>query len=434
MNEDFNIDNEKEILTEKRLSARITQRSAAAQEVISHKPDALERLIVPVLILTVLLCFAMAWFIRFPETVETRVKLILPNSPKPLSVNTVGQVSTIFFESGNKVHKGDLVAVMESAANYHSVMALNDRLSRMITKPNGSEAKSLLGQHGDLGELQPAYQQLLAKLDGRLSLAVQDDNVLYKSLTLQNRYNKLLRGKEQVAKEETLLARERYEQAQSAYLKGTLAQSEMIKEKTAYQKSQLSLPEAEINRIRGQQELIDIGKQLKMLHQKSGEPRQKMMAALTDFKREIDLWMLNHLVKAPESGILVFPRPLFKFQLLDPSHPVAFVIPENQVVYGETYLNQNNFGRIQKGMNVQIRINAYPFQEFGYIEGNLDFISPIASDSGFFASIKLKNGLNTSNNVKIAFQNGLNGDALIYIKEQRLFNKIWQKLMPAEHK
>jgi HlyD family secretion protein len=32
---------------------------------------------------------------------------------------------------------------------------------------------------------------------------------------------------------------------------------------------------------------------------------------------------------------------------------------------------------------VQLKVNSYPYEEFGYIQGKLDYISNVATDSGF---------------------------------------------------
>jgi len=87
-------------------------------------------------------------------------------------------------------------------------------------------------------------------------------------------------------------------------------------------------------------------------------------------------------------------------------------------------------------VNVQIlvtslRFEAYPYQEFGVVEGKLDYISKVATDSGLLATITLSNGLITNNRVRIQYRSGLKSQALIITKQARLLERFYRDLIKS---
>ncbi len=74
---------------------------------------------------------------------------------------------------------------------------------------------------------------------------------------------------------------------------------------------------------------------------------------------------------------------------------------------------------------VQLKVNSYPYEEFGYIQGKLDYISNVATDSGFLWNVILPNGLTTVYSRKIQFRNGLQAQAVIITKRMRLMQRFY---------
>jgi HlyD family secretion protein len=95
----------------------------------------------------------------------------------------------------------------------------------------------------------------------------------------------------------------------------------------------------------------------------------------------------------------------------------------------EINLPQNNFGKVDTGMPVQLRFDAYPYEEIGFVKGRLNFISKIASDSGFYATVRLDNGLTTNLKKHIQYKNGLKAEALVITKNLRLLQRIYYSII-----
>jgi hypothetical protein len=125
--------------------------------------------------------------------------------------------------------------------------------------------------------------------------------------------------------------------------------------------------------------------------------------------------------------------PLQENQFLPSSKTIGYINPPNSQYYAQVILLQNNFGKLDTGQAVQLRFDAYPYQEFGYIEGKLAYISKVPSDSGFLANIALPNGLLTNYNKSLQYRSGLKSQAEIITQDSRLLQRIYYGIVRDVH-
>ena len=112
---------------------------------------------------------------------------------------------------------------------------------------------------------------------------------------------------------------------------------------------------------------------------------------------------------------------------------IGYVNPPDSRYYAQITLPQSNFGKIEVGQNVQLRFDAYPYEEFGFIPGKLKYISRVPSDSGFLATVELPDGLITNYKKTIQYRSGLKSQALIVTKNTRLFQRFYYNIFKAIH-
>lgn len=82
-------------------------------------------------------------------------------------------------------------------------------------------------------------------------------------------------------------------------------------------------------------------------------------------------------------------------------------------------------------MQVQLRFDAYPYQEVGFVHGKLDYISDMSVDSSFLGRINLPEGLRTSRNRNLQFKNGLKARALIITKDMTLLKRVYYGIIKS---
>jgi len=127
---------------------------------------------------------------------------------------------------------------------------------------------------------------------------------------------------------------------------------------------------------------------------------------------------------APVEGVLYLIRPLRPNQYIREGIPIAYIVPGDNQLIAELYLPQSNLGKVAVGMPVQLRLDAYPYQEYGQVAGKLDFISNVLSDSGCLATMSLDGGLVTSGHQRLPFRDGMEADAVIVTGQMSLLGRM----------
>jgi HlyD family secretion protein len=102
-----------------------------------------------------------------------------------------------------------------------------------------------------------------------------------------------------------------------------------------------------------------------------------------------------------------------------------YIQPVKTEYYGEMMTAQKGLGKVAKGQKVLIKVESYPSQEFGWINGTVDYISsmPNRRDS-FIVKVILPRGLRTNFNQDIYFRNNLSGSGDIITRDRRLIERL----------
>lgn len=130
---------------------------------------------------------------------------------------------------------------------------------------------------------------------------------------------------------------------------------------------------------------------------------------------------------SPAEGQVEFIEPVQQNSHIEKGKLLGYIIPANDQYFAKVKLSQANFGKLDTGMKVQLRINAYPYRETGYVPGRLIDLANIAIDSVFTGTILLDKGLITNRNKIIPFKAGLQAEAVIITKETRLLQRFYNK-------
>jgi hypothetical protein len=133
----------------------------------------------------------------------------------------------------------------------------------------------------------------------------------------------------------------------------------------------------------------------------------------------------KEVVTAPITGNVFLNSIIQENIFLRPNTSLGYIRPENSNYYAEVILPQNNLGKLAVGLQVQLRLDAYPYEEWGVLNGKIVYISDSPSDAGFPATIQLTNGLKTNNNKELGYKNGLRAQAIIITNDTRLLQRFY---------
>jgi len=139
-------------------------------------------------------------------------------------------------------------------------------------------------------------------------------------------------------------------------------------------------------------------------------------------------------LKTPIAGQVTFTNFWSVNQFVSSGNVVFTVVPSNdQEIIGKATVPLTGAGKVEVGQRVNIKLDNYPYMEFGLLEGKVTNISmvPVANEAGgyYTAEIELINKLNTNYKKELPFNQEMQGNAEIITKDRRLIERLVEPLV-----
>lgn len=423
---------------------RRSQRSEMVQEIVSNKPGFLIRYGIVFFLGILILLIAACWFIQYPDLISTNAKLTSINAPKEVITKASGKLIKLFAKENEQTQAGSVLGYMESTANHTDIIILSKNIDAIIQSSlsslqQSSPLPSPLGGEGaglrfNLGELQPNYQiYKIAEANYKNYLQngfyLSKVNMLNKDLTfLQKMHNNLLQQKE-LSSEDLNLSQKTFNANKSLNDEKVISDFDYRNENSKLIGKKLSLPQISSNIISNEAQQNEKLKEIAELQNTIAQQKNIFAQALNTFKSQIEDWKKKYLLIAPIDGKIAFATFLQENQQLQANQIICFINPENTQYYAEVYIPQTNFGKVRTGQVVLLKFPSYPFAEYGSVNGKIDFISNINTDSGYLAKVILPNGLNTSYKKQVQFRDGLQAQGEIITQNMRLLQRFYYNIV-----
>nr|WP_295926667.1 HlyD family efflux transporter periplasmic adaptor subunit [uncultured Dyadobacter sp.] len=137
---------------------------------------------------------------------------------------------------------------------------------------------------------------------------------------------------------------------------------------------------------------------------------------------------------APASGRVLLAAPWQDLRQASPGQKILSIVPTNDRVQGIMKLSQSSLGKIAVGQKVLVKLDAFPYREFGLIEGMLSHISTSpGQDDLYWGYIDFPQKLKTSQGQELPYRIGMRGQAEIITKEMRLAERLFLKVSGSKN-
>lgn len=411
-----------------------TLRSEETQEIISRKPGIFEKWALLIFLFAIVAILATASFIKYPDVVEGNAVLTGKNAPKEIVPRQSGRLTGLFVENNRPVKANQVIGWIESAADPEEIMKLSEMLDKGAQLLSGNKAEELSGLFKErlehLGELQGSYQTFVTAWQQFNDYLVNGyyanrKNLLLNDIrSLQTIREKMMEQK-QLKISENEMAKKSFEMNEYLFKEKVISAEEFRVAKTAYTNKLAEIPQLESAIISHGNQVREKQKEIDELDHDILQQKKLFEQALYTLKSGAEDWIIRFVIRSPVDGRLTFVLPLQKNQFIEQGKLIGYVSPADASYYAEIKLSQNNFGKVDTGMHVQLRFDAYPYQEIGFVEGKLKYISDMSVNSGFLGRVDLPEGLHTTRKRTLQFKNGLKAKALVITRDMTLLQRIY---------
>jgi multidrug efflux pump subunit AcrA (membrane-fusion protein) len=413
-------------------------RSSEVNEVLSKPPAWLIRWGITVFFFVLVLMLAVTWFIRYPDLVSGNLKIVSQNLPKSVIAKTEGKLVKLLTTDGQIVKEGQRIAFLESTANHEEVLILNDltdSLVKLTANDNLSAAYAVeIPSFFQLGELQKSYQ-VFQETFTRVKSFVGNGTYLQKRKMLENDFAQLnslqsnLKNQLQNNQKDLSLAEDELESQKRLQEKGYVskndyrqAMSKVLGKQQSNEQMQSSMKSNVMSQNQKQQEILELDKTIT-------EQKNALIQAMHTLKSDIEAWKQRYIAIAPATGKVIFLTSLQENQLVKTGQELLYIVPNGEGFHGEMNIGQFNFGKIKQGQEIIVKLQSYPYEEYGTLRGQIQSISEIPKDSIYFVKVNFPNGLTTSANKVIPFRNGMTASGEIITEDKRLIERFLKEFM-----
>ena len=423
---------------------KIEIRSEEYQEVLGATPNWILRSGITIILLVIIILLIGSWFFKYPDVLNSRVVILTENPPVQLKAYASGKLTHIFYSENQDVQQDSVVAVIENTANLNDIFLISimlDTLSDIRYFPENIDLK--------LGELQQTWSGLVRIISSyRNFIEIDYYEQKNKSLTSQiNYYNKYYSGllnQVKIMDKENSLALVQFERDKSLYNDNVIAKIDFEKSEQTYLQQKRNYESSKTSLINTQMQINQLYQQILDNNiQKTNELNTyeiQIEDALQGFKSQLAKWKQSYLIISPIDGRVSFNKVWFENQSVSAGDLIVTIIPKNEMrIIGKADIPSTGVGKVKPGQTVNIKLDNYPYMEFGMLKAKVKNISlvPITTEQGIFysAEIELNDSiLKTNYNKIIPFSQNMTGTAEIITDDLRLSERflnplrsIWKK-------
>lgn len=419
---------------------QIKLREFLQEEVHNMRPSAWAVYGIYIVFGFVLIILAASYFIQYPDIVISEACFESSNPSVTLPARSNSKIITIRSKDGSRVHKGDLIAILNTNSNYEDVFHLLEVLDKYkIDKDWLSLFEDLLGYDPQLGSMiQGAYNELMLHL-----------LEFYKITKLSSVDKQIARLKEEAIYRREICHNfnsiEYYNDSIEAFVANrtdidSVLYSDSYISKLQYEntlqgflESKKGFIQEKLGALQNDLQLIQVNNSIENLIQIKEETLLQLEVNInisyTNLMVAIALWQEGYVIRSPIDGLVCFLKPLKLNQYVSQEEPLITVLPDSVSYVVNLRIPFSGAGKIKKGQRVNIKLNDYPYTEYGFIEGKLINISNVANDDHYIGVVQLNNNNFTAYDKEIVIKEKAMGIAEIITNDRSWLGRIFEKFV-----
>lgn len=419
-------------------SSNLPEHGNEIEEIISAKQPFIARWGTVFFFTLLLIIGFICWIIKYPDLVVTKGVLNSINAPKEIITRADGKLVQLFVKEDQLVQANELLGYMENTADYTQVIALSAKLDsadEYIMNGRTDELNTIsFTSFNHLGELQNSFQvymQSLRDFSAYLSNGyyLHRKKMLVEDISFLKASHATLLMQKSLLHEDVLLTDSTFKANESLKNQKVISSFDYRNEKSKLLVKQMALPQIASSIISNESQQHEKLKEIAELENQIQKQKSIFTQALNTFKNAVEEWKKKYFLTAPVPGKVSFAAFLQENQQLKAGQSICFINPGNSDYYIEARIPQYNFGKVHAGQEVLLKFTAFPFQEFGIVNGRINMINTIPTDSGYLAKIEMPSGLISNYGKKIQYRTGLSAQVDIITNKKNLLQRFTENII-----
>lgn len=406
--------------------------SEQVRDVLSDPPLAILRWGNTLLLGFVIILLLLSWFIKYPDIVSTEIVITTTVPPEKLVARTSGKIETLLVDDKATVQENSPLAIIQNTANYKDVFLLKSIIED-YSQGNKFDFEKL--KDAQLGDIESTYALFHAayianELNSDLQPFIMEGKAQRsENLQIRERLSLLLQQKI-INESELQLQKNEVDRYETLFNKGVISAQDFDNKKLGYLQAQKSYKNLLNSISQLKSSLIDNNKNSKGIiingTKEEVNLESSKMQSFYQLKKVIKDWELAYVIQSSVAGKVSFLQIWTENQTISAGDNVFSIIPTIEKGYiGKLKAPTLNSGKIKIGQQINIRLANFPDREFGILKGQVKNISLVPDQDGnLLIDVVLLDGLKSSYQKMIPFQQEMKGSADIITEDLRLIERL----------
>lgn len=409
-----------------------------SENFLSRPPNWIMRRGNLILFVFFVLLVVFAFFLKYNEVIHAEILVTSENPPIALYSQKEGKLVFTNFRSGQEVSRDEILSVVENPSKWEDVFYLREQLKDTATIHSLNELYLKFPSDLELEvDIHLSYQKCLKAFQNYL-LYLNLDQEEHENENLSLRISRLKRQikiKEvqlNTARRNYALAKQSYDRQKGLFKKGVISQQQL----DANEQEMLTA-QNEVNNIREELESLHVDTlnlnnlSLKSLNRNivnSSSYFSELQLAKQELRGKIDEWENSYALKSPVSGTITVFDVWNNYQYVATGEHVLTILPDKKnKIIGKCKVPIKNSAKIGKGQDVMIKLDNYPYNEWGLLQGKVVNISetPKKGKDAYYSVYVEIPSLITTYNKEIEFKQEMMGSSKIILQKTSLLERVF---------
>lgn len=406
------------------------RRAESLDEVLGKPPAFLLRSGSFLILLGFMLMISLSWFIKYPDQIKAEILITTENPPVYMVSRVSGRIDSLFVEDGQPVKAGDVLCKFQSTTSLQQFENLQARLQ----ESHYTDSLLLTVPFPELGEFQQSFADYQSSLRAwhafrKLAYYPRKREALEAEIAAFDPYVRSLENRIALEKKNLELSDLRYRRDSLLFAAEVTAvadlenaRQKLLNQRLAVSQRELDLHSAFIELAQKAQLLRDL--ELREEEQ-INELDTRLRADWQKLRAEMDLWKQNYLLISPIDGKVGFNTFWKKDQHVNQNQRVLTIIPrEAGRIIGRILLPMRRAGKVAEGQEVNIKLDGYPYMEYGILKGSVSRLSAAPENEKYMLEVGLPEGLKTFYNRELPLMQEMKGTAEIITEDLRFLERL----------
>ena len=425
----------------------IELRSDEVNDILKRPPIWIIRWGISVIMFIIVILIVGSIVFKYPDKIVAPIIITSENMPVKILARSSGRLTTFLVNDHESVKRDQLIAVIENTTrleDYYKVSSLCDSLA--ITSSEKDEYLISLPFPGslNLGELQEEYTSLAESVNEyrtflrnnyhRRKMERIRSQIFYQKMQISTATRQV-----SISLEESKLSCKIWERDSTLFARNAISATEMEQSKKGWLNSvqQLESQKSNLNDLRiameqAEQSIFDLEEERSKSTQ---EFNRIIKTKLDNLRASMASWEKSYLLRSPIKGRVSLSRFWDVNQNIHTGDVIATIIPEGETkILGKIFMPVSGAGKVKRGQRVNIKIDNYPFLEYGMLTDTVERISevPVVIDNKnvYVVTVQFPRKLVTGYKIELPGNEEMTGIAEIITKDVSILKRI---IYPVRH-